>query len=58
MAVVTVEWLDGRSQEQKQALIAAITDALEKIGGASRDYIHVIVHDVPRRNWGRGGGSA
>ncbi len=55
MAVVTVEWLDGRSPAQKRALIAAITDALETIGRARRDHVHVIVHDVPRESWGRAG---
>jgi 4-oxalocrotonate tautomerase family enzyme len=55
MVVVQVEWLAGRSPEQKEALVAKITDALKHIGGAQQENIHVVLHDVPPSNWGRAG---
>src|SRR3712207_1349369 len=55
MVVVQVEWLAGRSPEQKEALVAEITDALKRIGGAQQENVHVVLHDVPPSNWGRAG---
>jgi 4-oxalocrotonate tautomerase family enzyme len=55
MVVVQVEWLAGRSPEQKEALVAEITDALRRIGGAQQENVHVVLHDVPPSNWGRAG---
>jgi 4-oxalocrotonate tautomerase family enzyme len=55
MAVVTVDWLDGRSPQQKEELVAAITDAMHRLGGAPLDNINVILRDIPAGNWGRGG---
>jgi 4-oxalocrotonate tautomerase family enzyme len=55
MVVVQVEWLAGRSPEQKQALVAEITDTLKRIGGAQQENVHVVLHDVPPSNWGRAG---
>jgi 4-oxalocrotonate tautomerase family enzyme len=55
MVVVQVEWLEGRSPEQKQALVAEITEALGRIGGAQQENVHVVLHDVPPTNWGRAG---
>jgi 4-oxalocrotonate tautomerase family enzyme len=55
MPVVTVEWLAGRDQEQKQAVVSAITEAITNIGGAQQDAVHVVLHDVPPTSWGRAG---
>jgi 4-oxalocrotonate tautomerase family enzyme len=55
MVVVRVEWLAGRDTEQKEALVAEITDALRRIGGAQEENVHVVLHAVPPSNWGRAG---
>jgi 4-oxalocrotonate tautomerase family enzyme len=55
MVVVQVEWLAGRSPEQKEALVVEITDSLKRIGGAQQENVHVVLHDVPPSNWGRAG---
>lgn len=55
MPIVQVEWLAGRSPEQKESLVTAITDAMSNIGGAQREAVHVVLHDVPPANWGKGG---
>src|SRR3954462_12500322 len=55
MPVVTVDWLDGRSPEQKQALVAGITQLIHSIGGSPTENVNVVLHDVPANNWGRGG---
>jgi 4-oxalocrotonate tautomerase family enzyme len=55
MPVVTVDWLDGRSPEQKRALVAGITQLIHSIGGSPTENVNVVLHDVPADNWGRGG---
>jgi 4-oxalocrotonate tautomerase len=55
MVVVQVEWLAGRTPEQKEELVAGITDILGCVGGAQRENVHVVLHDVPPSNWGRAG---
>jgi 4-oxalocrotonate tautomerase len=55
MPVVTVETWEGRTVEQKRALVAAITDAMETHFETKRENTHVIIHDIPKESWGRGG---
>ncbi len=55
MPVVTVEMWEGRSRRQKRALVAAITEAMVRHAGAKPDHLHVIIHEVPKQNWGRAG---
>ena len=58
MPVVTVDWLDGRTPAQKQALVAGITQLIHSIGGSPAEDVNVVLHDVPAGNWGRGGQAA
>ena len=55
MAVVTVEMLEGRSLQQKQQLVAAITEAMVEIAHARPATLHVVIRDVPQANWGLAG---
>jgi 4-oxalocrotonate tautomerase len=55
MVVVQVEWLAGRTPEQKEELVAGITDILGRVGGAQRENVQVVLHGVPPSNWGRAG---
>ncbi|MFN8590417.1 MAG: cyclase family protein [Thermomicrobiales bacterium] len=55
MPVITVDWLEGRSREQKQALVAEITEVVHRVGGSPVERITVVMHDIPGDNWGRGG---
>ena len=55
MSVVTVQMWAGRTVEQKRRLIAAITDAMVEMAGTHRSGTHVIIQDVPKDSWGRGG---
>jgi 4-oxalocrotonate tautomerase len=51
MPVVVVEMWQGRTEEQKAKLIKGITKAFEDIG-VPADRLHIIIHDVPKCNWG------
>lgn len=55
MPIVTVEWIEGRSAEQKQALAAQITAAVADIGGANHADVWVVFHDVKPGDWAVGG---
>lgn len=55
MPVVTIEMYEGRTTEQKQELVEAITDAMVDHADAPRESLDVIIHDVPKENWGRNG---
>jgi 4-oxalocrotonate tautomerase len=55
MPVVTVEIWEGRTVEQKRALCRAITDAMVEHADAKPDGLHVIIHEVSKENWARGG---
>ena len=54
MPVVIVETWAGKTDDQKATLIRGITRAFEEIG-VTADQVHVIIHDVPKSNWGMHG---
>jgi len=55
MPMIRVEMFEGRTEEQKRALVENLTDAFVSAAGGSRDAVDVILYDVPKRNWGVGG---
>jgi 4-oxalocrotonate tautomerase family enzyme len=54
MPVVIIETWFGKSEDQKATLIRGITRVFEEIGVTS-DQVHIIIHDVPKANWGTHG---
>jgi 4-oxalocrotonate tautomerase len=54
MPVVVVEMWDGRTVDQKKILVEGITETFVKIG-IPAEAVQVVIHDVPRQNWGLGG---
>lgn len=57
MPVVIVEMWEGRTDEQKEELIRGITEAFERIG-IPAEALNIIIHDVPKANWGLRGKQA
>jgi 4-oxalocrotonate tautomerase len=55
--VVIIEMWEGRTPEDKEKLIKGITRAFEEIGVKS-EWLHIIMHDIPRTNWGNKGQQA
>ncbi len=51
MPVVIIEMWSGRTDEQKEKLIKGITKAFEDIG-VKPEHLNIVIHDVPRSNWG------
>jgi len=50
--------LEGRTEEQKRALIEKVTSAIVDAVGAPKDNVRVWIHDVPKEDWGIAGVSA
>lgn len=55
MPFVEVTIIEGRSREQKAALMKALTDAVESSIGAPRESIRVVLREVPAEHWAVGG---
>jgi 4-oxalocrotonate tautomerase len=52
---VTIEWLEGRTLEQKRKVIAGITDLLVKEADARKEAVQVTFRETTKEEWGRGG---
>ena len=57
MPVVTIELWEGRTPDQKEKLIKGVTRVFEEIG-VKAEHLHIIIHDVPKINWGLNGEQA
>lgn len=57
MPVVTVKTVAGATAEQKEQLIARITEALKEVLGKNPETTHVIIEEVPAESWGLRGKS-
>jgi len=52
---ITIQWYAGRTQQQKREIVAAITDAMVKIGKTTADQVHIVFQDVEKSDWGTSG---
>ena len=57
MPVVVIDWWAGRTDEQKETIIKGITKAFGQIG-IKPEQLQIIIHDVPKPNWGTCGEQA
>ena len=55
MPLLRVEMFEGRSPEQKRALVAALTDACVRTIGASPDSVDILLFDVAKQSWATSG---
>ncbi|NPT60366.1 2-hydroxymuconate tautomerase [Paraburkholderia elongata] len=58
MPFAQIYLVEGRTEEQKAAVIENVTQALSDAVGAPKENIRVWIHDVPKTNWGIAGVSA
>jgi 4-oxalocrotonate tautomerase len=58
MPFAQIYLLEGRSEEQKKAVIEKVTQALVEALDAPKQNVRVWIHDVPKENWGIAGVSA
>ena len=55
MPIVRVEMWPVRTQEQKQKLAKAITDAMVEIGKTTPEATLIVFEDVDKSNWAQSG---
>jgi 4-oxalocrotonate tautomerase len=55
MPLVEITLWPGRSAEVKERIILEVTEALSRSCGAPPEAIEIIIRDVPKTDWGRGG---
>lgn len=58
MPFAQIYMMEGRSEDQKRAVIEKVTQALVEAVGAPKETVRVWIHDVPKHNWGIAGVSA
>ena len=58
MPFAQIYMIEGRTDDQKRAVIEKVTQALQDAVGAPKENIRVWIHDVPKQNWGIAGVSA
>lgn len=51
MPVVHIEMWPGRTEGEKEKLIKGITKAFEEIG-VKPEHVTIVIHEVPKSNWG------
>jgi 4-oxalocrotonate tautomerase len=55
MPTYHIEMLEGRTLEQKKALVKEITRVTVEVLGGSADAVDILITDVKRENWASGG---
>ncbi len=55
MPFINVKMLEGRTHEQKKALVKAITNAIVETCGAKAEGTMVVIEDIARDHWARNG---
>lgn len=55
MPTIRVEMFEGRTPEQKQAFVKAITEATVRTLGGAPESVQVVIAEVSKANWASGG---
>ena len=55
MPYVTVKMLEGRTEEQKKAMVEKVTAAVSETSGAPKEKIVVFIEEMPKNHYAIGG---
>ena len=55
MPFIHVEMIEGRSREQKEALVKEVTEVVSKHTGAPTEHIQIIIQEIKAENLGQNG---
>lgn len=58
MPLAQVFMIEGRTEDQKRAVIEKVSAALVEATGAPKEAIRVWIQEVPKTNWGIAGQTA
>jgi 4-oxalocrotonate tautomerase len=55
MPIVTIEWYEGRSAEQKREIAEKLTELLVDVGKTHPDHVWIRFKDSKQSDWAMGG---
>jgi 4-oxalocrotonate tautomerase len=55
MPIVTIEWYEGRSPEQKKEIAEKLTELLVEVGNVGREQVWIRFVDSDKADWAMGG---
>ncbi|MFG6119416.1 2-hydroxymuconate tautomerase [Thalassobacillus sp. B23F22_16] len=55
MPIITVQMLEGRSDEQKKALVEEVTNAVTNTTGARKEAVTVVIEEMAKNHYAVGG---
>ena len=55
MPIVTIEWYEGRSAEQKREIAEKLTELLVDVGKTQPDHVWIRFKDSKQSDWAMGG---
>jgi 4-oxalocrotonate tautomerase len=55
MPTLRVELMEGRTPEQKKALVQALTQAVVDTLGSKPESVDILLYDIARGDWATGG---
>ena len=55
MPIITIEWYEGRSAEQKKEVAEKLTDLMVEVGKTHREHVWIRFVDSPKSEWAMGG---
>lgn len=58
MPFAQIYMIEGRSEDQRRAVIEKVSQALVETTGAPKEAIRVWIQEVPKSNWGIAGQTA
>ena len=51
MPIVTIEWYEGRSPEQKKEMAEKLTDLMVDVAKTQREHVWIRFVDSPKSEW-------
>lgn len=51
MPIVTVKMIEGRTEDQKRALVEKVTDAVVETTGASKEAVSIIIEEMSKNHY-------
>ena len=55
MPIVQIDLLEGRTLEQKRAMVAKVTEAIQETANCPADAVTIIIREMPPIHLGKGG---
>lgn len=55
MPYVNLQLIGKLTKDQKSEIVKEFCDTLERVAGKPSDHTYVVIEEVDRENWGKGG---